>query len=118
MNSGWTRTERDTPVSGSLAGEMETKTGRVSVAFMPDVRPRIAGARAPRSRDRRVGEAQVKFRETEVNLTGKVVRQEDIDPNVSSLWRYKIALIVDPSPEFDQLMTELSAHRDESPETT
>jgi hypothetical protein len=42
-------------------------------------------------------------------LSGKVVREEDVDPDVSTLWRTKLAITVDPEdPVLKKLLVELA----------
>ncbi len=100
---------RATPrVAASLPGEIQTGTERASVAFTRDVSP--SGVLMLARTELAIGETvQMKVRSgtTDVMLTGRVVRREDVSPSESTLWRYKVALAVEASPEFDQLMAEL-----------
>jgi len=94
----------------SLAGEIDSGGERTSIAITRDLSS--TGVLILSRREHAVGASlsiRVRFKDNEVILIGKVVRREEIDPNISSLWRYKVALVIDPSPAFDQLMTELSA---------
>jgi hypothetical protein len=100
----------------SLAGEIEIDAERTSIAITRDVS--MTGVLILSRKELAIGAPvtiKVLFKETSVMVTGKVVRREDIDPHVSSLWRFKVALAVEPSPAFDQLMTELTALAAASP---
>ena len=42
---------------------------------------------------------RVMFRDTAVMLTAKVVRNETVDPMLSSLWRFKVAAVIVFKPD-------------------
>lgn len=93
----------------SMAGEIETDEGRASIAITRDLSS--TGVLILSRKELAIGapvKIKVAFKTSTMVVTGKVVRREDVDPHVSSLWRYKVALAIEPSPELDQLMTELA----------
>jgi len=100
----------------SLVGEIEAEGARASVAITRDVS--TTGLLVFSRSELAIG-AQVKikvaFRQSVVMLDGKVVRREDVAPDVSSLWRYKLGIAISPSPAFDQLMVELTELADAAP---
>ncbi len=105
--SGERREHPRVPVS--LAGEIETDAGRASIAITRDLS--TTGVSILSRMELAIGSPvtfKVMFKDTAVTLSGKVVRHEALDPMVTSLWRYKLALVMDPSPTFDQLMAELT----------
>jgi len=100
-------------ITASLPGEIDTGTERVSVAFTRDVSP--TGLLMLARKDLAIGELvriRVRSGTTDVMLSGKVVRREDISPAESTLWRFKVALAIEPSPHFEELMAELARSRD------
>jgi hypothetical protein len=105
--SGERREHPRVPVS--LAGEIETDAGRASIAITRDLS--TSGVLILSRMELAIGSPvtlKVMFRDTAVVLTAKVVRNETVDPMLSSLWRFKVAAVIDPSPAFDQLMAELT----------
>jgi len=106
---GMTDERRAAPrIAASLPGEIETGTERVSVAFTRDVSP--TGLLMLARKELQIGDSvQIKVRSgtTDVMVTGKVVRREDVSPAESTLWRFKVALAIEPSDTFDALMASL-----------
>ena len=108
--AGMTDDRRGTPrYPAALAGEIETEAGRASVSITRDL---STTGLLVLSRSELVIGAPVKikmmFRGNELMLHGKVVRREDVDPEIGTFWRFKVALAVEPSPIFDDLMAELA----------
>ena len=102
----------------SLVGEIETEKGSASVAITRDVS--TTGLLMFARTELEIGATvsiKVAFRKSVVMLEGKVVRREDVAPELSSLWRFKVALAISPSPAFDQLMIELTELADAAPES-
>lgn len=96
-------------VPASLAGEVETDAGRASIAITRDLS--TSGVLILSRMELAIGSPvtfKVMFKNPAVTLSGKVVRHEPLDPMVTSLWRFKLAILIDPSPTFDQLMAELT----------
>jgi hypothetical protein len=97
-----------------LAGEIETSGGKTSVAITRDV---AANGLLLLSRSQFAigdgvsltilsgsgGEAR------RVQVRGKVVRQDKLEPGESDLWRTKVALAVEPSPALSQLLEKARA---------
>jgi hypothetical protein len=100
----------------SLVGEIELNEGRASVAITRDVS--TTGLLIFSRSQLEIGTSvsiKVAFRQSVVMLDGKVVRREDVDPTLSSLWRYRIGLAISPSPEFEQILVELTELADKEP---
>ncbi|MDB4953438.1 MAG: hypothetical protein JWO36_1007 [Myxococcales bacterium] len=95
----------------SFAGEIETPTGAQKVAITRDVS--AAGLLLfTRTRQLTVGEAvklRVMLGSKEAQVTGRVVRQEPLDVEETTLWRTKVAITLDPSPVFEELMAKVVA---------
>jgi hypothetical protein len=103
--------------SASLPGELDTSEDRTSIAITRDVsssgllvlsRKEIA-AGTPVS-------LKIAFRGKDLTVTGKVVRHEEVAPEESSLWLYKIAVVLDSSPVFDEVMAELAEQATHPPD--
>ena len=105
-----TEERREHPrVPVALAGEIETDAGRASIAITRDLS--TSGVLILSRMELAIGAPltfKVMFKNTALTLSGKVIRHEPLDPMVTSLWRYKLAILIDPSPTFDQLMAELT----------
>ncbi len=97
-----------------LAGEIETAEGKTSVAITKDVAP---GGLLLLSRSRfEVGDevslkiiAGVGDSAERVQVRGKVVRQEKLEPGESDLWRTKVALAIDDNAELAKLLEKLAS---------
>ena len=100
-------------VTAYLAGEIETAEGKTSVAITRDVGP---NGLLLLSRSRyAVGDpvsltilAGVGAEAERVQVKGKVVRQEKLEPGESDLWRNKVALAVDDAPALGKLLAKLA----------
>ena len=93
----------------SLAGELERSAGKTSISITRDVSS--SGLLVLSRHEIATGmpvKLRVAFQGHDVTITGKVVRQEPVDPSIGSIWRFQVAVAVDPSPMFDQLMAELA----------
>ena len=91
--SGERREHPRVPVS--LAGEIETDAGRASIAITRDLS--TSGVSILSRMELPIGSPvtlKVMFRDTAVMLTAKVVRNETVDPMLSSLWRFKVAAVI------------------------
>ena len=82
--------------NASLAGEIETGEGKASIAITRDVSAQ--GLLLLSRREHGVGDAlkmKLVVGADNFEITAKVVRQEALSPNESSLWRTKVAVLVD-----------------------
>jgi hypothetical protein len=95
--------------SASFSGEIETPSGAQKIAITRDI---SAGGLLllTRTQQLTVGEP-VKLRvmvgHEEARVTGRVVRQEPLGAEESTLWRTKVAITLDPSPVFEQMMAKV-----------
>jgi hypothetical protein len=80
-----------------LAGELETDQGKSAIAITRDV---SAAGLAVFTRIRLEVGAQVKllvlWKDEQVVLRGTVIREQELDPHESTLWRSKVAIGIDP----------------------
>ena len=96
-----------------LAGEIQTGEGKTSVAITKDV---AANGFLLLSRSRYGVGDQVSLTilagsgpDTQrVQVRGKVVRQEKLEPGESDLWRNKVALAVEDNPALAKLLEKLA----------
>jgi hypothetical protein len=99
--------------SASFAGEIETPEGHQKIAITRDVSANGV-LLLTRTNQLVVGEP-VKLRvmvgHEEVHISGRVVRQEPLGAEESTLWRTKVAVTLDPSPQFEKLMTRAITER-------
>jgi hypothetical protein len=92
----------------SLPGQIETAEGKQGIAITRDVS--AGGFLLYARRTLALGDhikLTVMLREVEHHLTGKVVRQEQLAPGESTIWRLKVAIAVDDEDEMTQLVAEL-----------
>jgi len=104
--------------AASLPGELDSREGRTSIAITRDVSS--SGLLVLSRTEVAVGTSvslKVAFRGTDLTLTGKVVRHEEVSPEESSLWLYKVAVVLDSSPLLDDLMAELAEQAAQSPDS-
>jgi hypothetical protein len=84
--------------SAHLAGELETKQGKSAIAITKDV---SAGGLAVFTRLRLEVGTPVKllvvWNDEHVVLHGSVLREQEVDPHESTLWRRKAAIGIDPN---------------------
>src|SRR5262245_20832310 len=83
--------------AASLAGELETTQGKSTIAITRDV---SAGGLLVFTRLRLEVGTPVKlvvlWQDEQVVVSGKVLRETPVDPTESTLWRSKIAIVVEP----------------------
>ena len=99
--------------NASFAGEIETPEGQQKIAITRDVSANGL-LLLTRTQQLTVGEAvklRVMFEHQEVHVSGRVVRQEPLGVEESTLWRTKVAITLDPSPEFEGLMASFEKSR-------
>ena len=92
----------------SLPGQIETAEGKQGIAITRDVS--AGGFLLYSRRTLALGDhvkLTVVLREIEHHLTGKVVRQEQLAPGESTIWRHQVAIAVDDPDEMKQLVTAL-----------
>jgi len=92
----------------SLPGQIETAEGKQGIAITRDVS--AGGFLLYSRRTLALGDhvkLTVVLREIEHHMTGKVVRQEQLAPGESTIWRHQVAIAVDDPDEMRQLVTAL-----------
>ena len=92
----------------SLPGQIETAEGKQGIAITRDVS--AGGFLLYSRRTLALGDhvkLTVVLREIEHHVTGKVVRQEQLQPGESTIWRHQVAIAVDDPDEMKQLVTAL-----------
>lgn len=97
-------------VNASLPGQLETEQGKQGIAITRDVS--AGGLLLFSRRSHAVGEVvklTLVLHEQEHHLTARVLRQEMLAPGESTLWRTKVALVVDDEVVMKQLLDALSA---------
>jgi hypothetical protein len=91
----------------TLAGEIETSEGTSAIAISRDI---AAGGLLVLTRIQPAVGSQVKltvvYQGEQLKLDGTVLREEELDPELSTLWRTKLAIAVDRD---DPVMAELVA---------
>ena len=98
-----------TRLAASLPGQIETAEGKQGIAITRDVS--ASGFLLYSRRTLALGDhvkLTVVLREIEHHVTGKVVRQEQLAPGESTIWRHQVAIAVDDPDEMKQLVTALS----------
>jgi len=92
----------------SLPGQIETAEGKQGIAISRDV---SAGGFLMLARHRlAIGEAvklTIVAKHVEQHVTGRVVRQELLEPGESTVWRTKVAIAVDDAAAMQQLLAVL-----------
>lgn len=87
-------------LAASLAGELETPEGKTSIAISRDI---AAGGLLVFARSRLAAGDPIKltvvFQGEQLKLEGSVLRCEELEPGSSTLWRTKIAIVVDGENE-------------------
>ena len=97
-------------VNAALPGQIETTEGKQGIAITRDVS--ASGLLLFSRRSLTVGEVvklTLVFHEQEHHVTARVLRQEQLAPGESTLWRTKVALTVDDAAVMKQLLAALSA---------
>jgi PilZ domain len=92
----------------SLPGQIETAEGKQGIAITRDVS--AGGFLLYSRRTLAIGDhvkLTVVLREIEHHLTGKVVRQDQLAPGESTIWRMTVAIAVDDPDEMKQLVSAL-----------
>lgn len=88
-----------------LAAEIETSAGKSSIAITRDVSEN--GLLAFSRRELALGET-IKVRlvrgQDVYEITGKVVRQEPLSPEESTLWRTKVGLLVEDTAQLRDVL--------------
>jgi hypothetical protein len=91
-----------------IAGEIETTAGKSSITITRDVS--AAGLLVFSRREHQVGDAiKIRLLRGEVmhEVAAKVVRQERLAPDESTLWRTKVGVVVDDADAFAKIIAEL-----------
>jgi len=97
-------------LSASLPGQLESESGKQTIAITRDVSE--GGFLLFSRRSLVIGEAvrlTLVLRELEHHVVGRVVREERLAPGESTLWRTKVAIVVDDDAVMKQLIAALSA---------
>ncbi len=97
-------------VSASLPGQIETSEGKQGIAITRDVS--ASGLLLFSRRSHAVGETvklTLVLHGVEHQVAGRVVRQSRLEPGESTLWRTKVAIVVDDATVMKTLLAALSA---------
>jgi hypothetical protein len=101
------RTSQRLPAS--LPGQIETSEGKQTIAITRDVS--AGGFLMLSRRTLAVGDTvklTVVLHQKEHHVTGRVVRQDRLEPGESTVWRTKVAIAVDDAAVMQQLLAVLS----------
>jgi len=94
--------------AASIAGEIETAAGKASIAITRDIS--AAGLLVFSRREHQIGDAiKIRLLRGDVlhELAARVVRQELLAPDESTLWRTKVGVVVDDADAFAKIIAEL-----------
>lgn len=97
-------------INASLPGQIETDAGKQGIAITRDVSE--GGLLLFSRRSHAVGETvwlMLVLQQREHRVTGRVVREERLAPGESTLWRTKVAIVVDDAAVMKKLLAALSA---------